>query len=221
MNTSWNIERLKGSGEELHARETPEPVGRLVSILEVNRSALVLGSTQPETDVDKDMLERKGIDLVRRRSGGGAVLLVPGESVWVDVVVPRGDQLWSDDVSQAFYWLGKVWVDALERLGHAGVAHLGPLVCSQWSRRICFAGVGGGEVRIDNRKVVGISQRRQRQATRFQCMALKTWMPEEILELMAMSEEDRNQARIDIEKIALGIKASSTDIEEAFIDSLP
>lgn len=221
MNTSWNIERLKGSGEELHAREMPEPVGRLVSILEVNRPALVLGSTQPETDVDKDVLERKGIDLVRRRSGGGAVLLVPGESVWIDVVVPRGDQLWSNDVNQAFFWLGKVWVDALERLGHGGVAHLGPLVCSQWSRRICFAGVGGGEVRIDNRKVVGISQRRQREGSRFQCLVLKVWSPEVILELMAMSDEEQNKARTDIEKIALGIKASSKNIEEAFIDSLP
>ena len=61
-----------------------------------------------------------GIEVVRRRSGGGAVLLVPGEVLWVDVVVPRDDALWDDDVGRATHWLGELWVRALTRCGVAG-----------------------------------------------------------------------------------------------------
>ena len=38
------------------------------------------------------------MDVVRRRSGGGAVLVGAGEQVWVEVWIPRDDALWDDDV---------------------------------------------------------------------------------------------------------------------------
>ena len=36
--------------------------------------------------------------MVTRRSGGGAVLLEPGNSLWFDVFVPRGDEQEVSDV---------------------------------------------------------------------------------------------------------------------------
>ena len=57
--------------------------------------------------------EAAGVDVVRRRSGGGVVLLVPGECLWLDVVVPRDDPRWDDDVARAMWWLGEVWCQAL------------------------------------------------------------------------------------------------------------
>ena len=39
--------------------------------------------------------------LVRPRSGGGLVILRPGEHVWIDLVVGRDDPWWSDDVSRS------------------------------------------------------------------------------------------------------------------------
>ena len=55
--------------------------------------------------------------------------------------------------------------------------HTAPIRHSEWSRRICFAGVGGGEVMLGDRKVVGISQRRVRAGARFQCAYYQQWRP--------------------------------------------
>jgi lipoate-protein ligase A len=134
-------------------------------MFEVDQPALVLGSTQPMIDLD-------GIEVVRRRSGGGAVYLEPGGTLWVDVVVPRGDELWDDDVGRATYWLGEAWAAAV---GGGAVVHRGPMVRTEWSDLVCFAGLGPGEVTVDGRKVVGISQRRSRAAARFQCVTYETW----------------------------------------------
>ena len=57
-------------------------------MFEVDRPALVLGSTQRAEVVDERACADAGVEVVRRRSGGGAVLLEPGAVVWFDVVVP-------------------------------------------------------------------------------------------------------------------------------------
>ena len=71
---------------------------RTVVVRRAGHAALVLGSTQPGTSVDSARAARAGIEVVRRRSGGGAVLVGPGDPVWIDVWLPRGDPLWHDDV---------------------------------------------------------------------------------------------------------------------------
>ena len=146
-------------------------------VLDAERPALVLGSTQPESDVDTEALAAGDIDLVRRRSGGGAVLVVPGECLWVDVVLPRDDVLWDDDVGRAPVWVGEVWAAALIGLGLPAQVHRGGLVRTDWSSRVCFAGLGPGEVTAAGRKVVGVSQRRTRAGARFQCAVLFAWDP--------------------------------------------
>ena len=53
-----------------------------------------------EKHVDEVLLGESGIELARRRSGGGAVLLGADDHVWVDLVVPADDPLAEDDVSR-------------------------------------------------------------------------------------------------------------------------
>ena len=142
---SWAVASVVGSATELHGRELPAE--RTVWIFQPSEPAVVLGSTQPASVV------RPGADIevVRRRSGGGAVLLVPGEVLWVDVVVPRHDVLWDDDVGRATHWLGELWVRALAGCGVVGASvHTGAMVCRPWSKLVCFAGLGPGEV-LDRR----------------------------------------------------------------------
>jgi lipoate---protein ligase len=157
-----------------------------VWVFDVSSPALVLGSTQALDVVDLDAAAAAGVEVVRRRSGGGAVLLVPGEALWVDVVVPRGDALWDDDVGRSTQWLGTVWAAALSACGVVGaVQHTGPMVHTTWSRVVCFAGIGPGEVLVDGRKAVGISQRRTRAGARFQCVSHRRWPGEELVALLA------------------------------------
>ncbi|MEY2454843.1 MAG: lipoate---protein ligase [Acidimicrobiaceae bacterium] len=127
------------------------------------------------------MVDVSGIEVVRRRSGGGAVYVEPGGTLWVDVVVPRGDDLWDDDVGRATYWLGAAWAAAI---GERAVVHRGAMVRTEWSDLVCFAGLGPGEVTVDDRKVVGISQRRTRDAARFQCVTYERWEPEPLATLL-------------------------------------
>ncbi len=150
-------------------------------MFEVDRPAVVLGSTQRADVVDERACAAAGIEIVRRRSGGGAVLLEPGAVVWFDVIVPADvlrDAGVGDDVGASMVWIGDHIAGALDELGIGGVAvHRGAMACSSWCPLVCFAGLGPGEVVRDGRKLVGISQRRTRAGSRFQCAVHERWSP--------------------------------------------
>lgn len=144
----------------------------MARVLEVDGPSLVLGSSQPLDLVDSERAAAAGVAVARRRSGGGAVYLSPGRQVWVDLLVPRGDRLWDDDVIRAASWAGETWSAAVASLaGEPASVHRGRSAGGRWGRLICFAGLGPAEVTVGGRKVVGISQRRSRDWTRIQTMA--------------------------------------------------
>jgi lipoate-protein ligase A len=192
-----------------------------VWVFEVDAPALVLGSAQPDDHVDLDRARAAGIDVVRRRSGGGAVLLVPGEVVWVDVIVPVASPLWDADVVQSAWWLGDVWAEALDAVvptAHAtGLqVHRGRLVPSEWSRHVCFAGVGPGEVLDGRSKLVGVSQRRTRLHARFQCALHRRWQPELIAELFRAPGPRAHELR----DVAATVDVDVDDLVVALTDGL-
>lgn len=188
--------------------------------MEATGPSLVLGSTQGLDVVDGAAAARSGLAVVRRRSGGGAVLVRPGEVVWVDVFVPSGDRLWAPDVGRATHWLGRAWAEALGDLGRPATWHDGPLVSTRWSSLVCFAGLGPGEVRVGGAKVVGISQRRTRAGALFQCAALVRWSPADLLELLALPDDHRRQAASDLAGAAVGIDMEPQALEDAFLARL-
>ena len=206
----WNIERARGAPADLHRRGLPVPARRLLRWCEADRAGLVLGSAQPESDVDAAVAAARGVQVVRRRSGGSAVLVGPGEVIWADVVIPRDDPLWSDDVGLAPLWVGAVWAKAL---GLPGVSvHRGAMRPGRWGWLVCFGGVGPGEVLVDGRKVVGISQRRTREAALFQCAALTRWDPADTLALLRT--DDPSAAAADLRQVAA--PADPVGLEAAF-----
>ncbi len=168
----------------LHALEPEEPVRRAAWVLTPTRPALVLGSAQRDDVVRLDRLRERGIDLVRRRTGGSAVLLHPGEVAWVDLVLPRTDPLVDPDVGRSFAWVGSLWAAALADLGIATTVHAGPMVRTAWSPLVCFAGIGAGEVLVEGRKVVGMSQRRTRGWVRIQCVAFRSSPTDDLRSLL-------------------------------------
>lgn len=172
---------VKGDAGALHDRPI-EPVAR-VEVLEIVRPAVVLGSTQSFDVVDADRAAESGFEVVRRRSGGGVVILQPGDHSWIDVTVPRGHALWHDDVERATWWLGEVWCNVLQDVAPSSplgggspsgwAVHREKLVATAPERAVCFASVGPGEVVRGGHKVVGISQRRTKDAARFQCTVFR------------------------------------------------
>lgn len=210
------VEEVTGRAADLHARLWPEPVVRTVWVLHVERPAVVTGSAQRGDVVNRAAAARYGVDVVRRRSGGGAVLLVPGASTWIDVVIPAGDRRWDVDVSRAFHWLGQSWAEALVAANEsarpcgrlpAGAAadfgpgsaprplvHTGAMVRTEWSGLVCFAGLGAGEVTLGGRKLVGMSQRRTRFGARFQCIMHHRWDPGALVGLLSLPAPDQGRA---------------------------
>jgi lipoate-protein ligase A len=213
----WPTEVFGGSAAEHHAREV-EAAARAVWWLSVSQPALVLGSSQRRDVVDELALERAGVELVRRRSGGGAVLLVPGEVSWVDVILPAGDPLWDDDVGRAAHWLGAVWERVAAGFGTEGArVHRGPMVRTSWSPLVCFAGLGPGEVQVGERKLVGISQRRTKGWARFQCAVHRRWDPAALVELL-------RPPRPTVEELAAAVATldvPDADLCAAFLAALP
>jgi lipoate---protein ligase len=182
------ISRDRGSAAAFHQRSFPETASAQIWAFDVDRTALVLGSTQRDEVVDAEACARAGVEVVRRRSGGGLVLVEPGAMVWFDVVVPAEwlrDAGVVDDVADSTIWLGELIARALAALGVVDAqVHQGPMACSTWCPLVCFAGVGPGEVTLAGCKLVGISQRRTRAGSRFQCAVHIVWSPERFVGLL-------------------------------------
>ena len=181
--TDWAIQHSHGDAGTFHAID-PAPV-RTATFHTVEVPTLVLGSAQTEAEVDARVASTMGVQVVRRRSGGGAVLLMPDEFVWLDLVVPVDDPLWDVDVARAMVWVGELWQSVLAEFGAPGHVHREAMVRADWSRAVCWAGVGTGEVMAERGKLVGISQRRTRALARFQTMCHLHWRPELVAALVA------------------------------------
>jgi lipoate-protein ligase A len=178
---------LGGTVGELHAVDPFPSGGETRPVIDAptlwwcrpSAPALVLGSRQSPAIVDLAACSRLGLDVVGRRSGGGAVLVEPGTMLWLDIVVPRTampEGVDADDVRASMVWAGERWAAALaasapragggDRSGFE--VHRGGMVTSDWSDLVCFAGIGPGEVLVGDRKLVGLSQRRTRRGLRIQ-----------------------------------------------------
>jgi lipoate---protein ligase len=181
---SWHIQHSTGDVAAFHSRDLPTDQ-RAATFFRAESPALVLGSSQRDESVDVAAAARQGIEVVRRRSGGGGVLLWPDEFVWLDVEIHAGDDLWSDDVGRAMWWVGELWRRALVDLEPLATVHQGRLIRTEWSTDVCFAGTGPGEVLVGGAKLVGISQRRTRLAARFQTMVHLRWRPDVVASLVA------------------------------------
>jgi len=215
------VDRWRGSAAAFHARALPRPVETAaVWLFAVERPALVLGSGQRDDVVDVRVAQAQGVEVVRRSSGGGAVLLIPGRCLWVDVVLPRDDPRWVDDVGRSAHWLGDVWARALRGLGVDGSVHRGRLERTPWGGLICFGAVGPGEVTVDGRKVVGISQRRTRDGARFQCLVLERWDPVALLDLLVLAPTERTRALEELLDVAAGAGVPLGALEAAFLAEL-
>jgi lipoate-protein ligase A len=66
-----------------------------VFVAQVARATLVLGGNQPIDVVDLSLDPTTKV--LRRRGGGGLVLLRP-EDLWIDWWIPQGDSRWNHDV---------------------------------------------------------------------------------------------------------------------------
>jgi lipoate-protein ligase A len=223
VGSRWERRIRSGPAGELLASPL-EPQVRSVAVCSYSDTALILGSAQPLDTIDRGEADALGAALLRRRSGGGAVLVVPGELLWVEVTLPRSDPLWEEDVGRSALWLGRVWARAIEEAagGPAPTVHSGAMLRSALSPRVCFAGVAAGEVLAGagGPKQVGIAQRRTREGALFQCAALLEWDAAATARLLVGSAEDKAAAERELEGCAEAVGADGDDLAGAFLAAL-
>jgi len=130
-------------------------------VARTSRPTLVLGGSQSSDVVDSTKLA--STTLRRRRGGGGLVLLRP-EDLWIDWWIPQHDVRWSRDVHVSSIQAGTWWASVLRDVVSGAVTvHERGLEGDAAFRVVCFAGRGPGEVFVDDRKTVGLTQWRVRE----------------------------------------------------------
>ena len=182
----YAVRRIADTIGALHALVPVEPVVPAVWQMEPTRPAVVLGSSQSAEVVDHEVARALDVDVVRRRSGGGAVLVDPNTTAWFDVIVPIGAPGWATDIHRPMRWLGDRLAQALRVVD----PHLDPqvqavVVDTEWSQLLCFDGLGAGELTLGGLKLVGMSQRRTRSFARLQCSWYRRDERERLIDLLA------------------------------------
>lgn len=124
---------------------------------------LSLGYGQPlDARLDLGAAEELGIGLVRRPTGGSAILHEgPDLEITYSVVAGAGDFPGADDLLATYRWIGGALEKGLQRLGvPAGMVPVQPSDPATMPA-FCFARTGSYEIEVDGKKLVGSAQRRQ------------------------------------------------------------
>jgi lipoate-protein ligase A len=130
-------------------------------VVRPSRTTLVLGSAQSPDLLD---LSQVGDIPLRRRRGGGGLVLLQADDLWIDWWIPADDPRWRSDVHASSRMAGQWWADVLTTIVDGVVTvHDGPLDGDPAHRLVCFAGRGPGEVFVDGKKAVGVTQWRVRE----------------------------------------------------------
>jgi len=147
-------------------------------------AAVVLGFAQRRRSaqlVDRLRADTRGVALLERRAGGGAVL-VDEHMLCLTVALGLPHPWVGDDLTESYRWLGDRFVGALRGLGVAGarrvetaearadVATLRSRADSvaDLLRASCYGAVSPHEVVCDGRKLVGFAQVRRRDVALYQ-----------------------------------------------------
>ena len=218
--SSWIIETKYSETALAHEANLDEWREPTIWIIEPKDSCLVLGKSQRGRDfLNLSYLEEQNINLAVRQSGGGAVLVAPEDMLWVDIFVPKESKFWIADIAKASIWIGGIWHDALKRLD---------IECSLFDENfsrseaydlICFIGRAPGELFINTRKILGISQRRSKFGTRFQCALIINWKPDHMIAAYTSSPIPNFDQMISRAGIASGCEKQ--DALNAFLSALP
>jgi lipoate-protein ligase A len=131
--------------------------------------ALTLGRGQPVADADVDALARAGITLMRRMTGGTAVL--NRDELTYMAAATSAEPRFSGNIAESYRGISAALLLALERLGLTLAEAMGrgeagnadnPRTGSRPRSPVCFEIPSDYEVTVGGRKLVGSSQMRVR-----------------------------------------------------------
>ena len=124
---------------------------------------LSLGYAQPFGDVDFEALARQGWGLVRRPTGGRAILHT--DELTYSVTGPADEPRLAGSVLESYQILAQAILAALHRLDIPAEAHEKPPVAPGADPKgpVCFEVPSNYEITVEGKKLVGSAQARRRQ----------------------------------------------------------
>jgi len=122
---------------------------------------LSIGYAQPITDVDQKMLDKYGWDLVRRPTGGRAILHT--DELTYAIIATSTDQYVGGGVLESYRRISRGLVASLTLLGlSVEVQSELSVPEEQRSNPVCFQVPSAYEITVDGRKLIGSAQVRRR-----------------------------------------------------------
>lgn len=155
-NGAWNMAVDESLMESVGAGQSP-PTLRFYSW---NPPCLSLGYGQYFSDVDLTRVDQLGWDVVRRPTGGRAILHT--DELTYSLSLPANDNLAAGTIVESYQRISRALLEGLNRLGaaprtdqRAEQIEVGP---------VCFETPSHYEITVDGRKLVGSAQTRRKNA---------------------------------------------------------
>ncbi|MEH6826329.1 MAG: hypothetical protein V7629_20775 [Motiliproteus sp.] len=131
--------------------------------------AIILGCSQRPDEAQLQRAEQAGLPIMRRGSGGGAVLAGPW-MLSVTLFIPEAHEVGGLNIIEIFSWLERIWTQALNDCGvnckgvdKTLIDQSKEISKQQGVAWACYASLSHGEVvSPDGRKLVGLAQIRKR-----------------------------------------------------------
>ncbi len=121
-------------------------------------ACLSLGRAQKVTDVDQKALQTVGFDLVRRPTGGKAILHT--DELTYSIVAPQEEPRVTGSIMESYRRLSAGLLRGLEQLGITDLAADQKVEQGQLEGPVCFEVPSNYEITVGGRKLVGSAQMR-------------------------------------------------------------
>ena len=121
---------------------------------------LSLGYSQPFSDLDQDQLRSRGWDVVRRPTGGRAILHT--DELTYAVIGPKTDPRLKGGLMESYRRLSKALFESLIILGLPVQVHSGKNPDSI-NHPVCFENPSDFEITVEGKKIIGSAQARKKE----------------------------------------------------------
>ena len=121
---------------------------------------LSLGYSQPFSDLDQDQLRSRGWDVVRRPTGGRAILHT--DELTYAVIGPKTDPRLKGGLMESYRHLSKALFESLIILGLPVQVHSGKNPGSI-NHPVCFENPSDFEITVEGKKIIGSAQARKKE----------------------------------------------------------
>lgn len=125
-----------------------------------NPPCLSLGYAQPFQDVDLARLNERGWDLVRRPTGGRAIL--HADELTYAVIGPARHPLLAGSVLESYRRLARALLAALRALGLPAEMNEESLAADRSANPVCFESPSAYEITVQGKKLIGSAQARRK-----------------------------------------------------------